>query len=398
MATSRIKTLLPLEEYARIMSIPGWHFNQVEHPGRPARGNCDLCWIQSGYVSDPNRIVGRDEVAQAIAEAEANMAAVAGFWPAPRWHCGDRELPIGWPQPSRGRWLAQPTLKTRWGYLIAQGVETWEKLNLYPVGITYTDTDGDGITDWATIQFGVYLDEVEDVCEVVVTPPEYDPEENWIIRPLNVSLSGGTLQISGYKWQFVLPTVWNTADCVDLDQDLAGNPDFLTGVDIYRHYTTPFPAGVIRWLPSGCETVPCVGTSQTACILILDPRLGHFTVSPGSYAAGTGLWTSNTLLNGFCPKDVQLWYYAGYRDPTCDSCDFMGPSIKRAIVSLANTYMADPPCGCDETMARWQRDNEFMPMETYNVAMAQSHFGTSARGAVYAYSVISRIPMLGQGG
>jgi len=392
MARSRIETLLPLEEYARIMSIPGWHFNQILHPTRPRRG-CDEVWIQSGYAGDPNRIVGRDEVAQAIAEAERQIAHVCKFWPAPRWFCGDRERSILWPDPARGIIVETPVLRTHWGYLLAAGVEQWTQLNQAAVDVEYIDTDADGITDWARFQYGLYLDEVED-CEVVITPRGYDPSDGWAILPLDIEWDEGTLQINGPKWLFVVPPLWNGVEPGSLDEV----DDFLTEVDVWRHWNNPYPAGSIHWLADPCDTTACLNRYQDACISILRERTGTFTPTPGDYSEETGLWTRDVLAYCDSPQDFHLWYYAGYRDTNCDDCSYMSPAMKRAIVSLANCYMAEPPCGCSITQERWKKDNEEQDMTTFNVAMANSHFGTSKRGAVYTYSVISRLPPLGRGG
>lgn len=390
MAYSSIKTSLPLEEWARIMSVPGWHFNQVEHPGRPARGSCDLCWIQSGYSGDPNRIVGRDEVTQAIAEAEFQIARVCKYWPAPRWFCGDI---VKWPDPSRGIWVQNPVLKSSWGYIIEAGIETWQQMNLYPVAIVYSDTDGDEVDDWATITYNLYLEDLEE-CETVIVPTGYSPEHNWGIRPLQVSIAGGVLTVAGPKWMFVNPTVWLTTACIPMDE-VTG---FLEYVDIYKHFNTPYPAARIIWPADYCDPLPCTDKWQDACISSLNSRNGQFTVIPGAYDAITGQWTRTGYAYGLSPREVALWYYAGYRDPTCNVCDPMGPALKRAIVSLANCYMSDPPCGCDETMSRWRSDREEQTMTTFNVAMAKSHFGSSQRGAVFAYSVVHNLPPLGKGG
>jgi hypothetical protein len=94
MSISFIRTLLPLAEYCRIMAIPGWLFCQMDHPARVKRG-CDHVLQQSGYVSDPNDIVGRDEIAQAIRTAENRITTYLGFFPSPAWITREQhEVPI----------------------------------------------------------------------------------------------------------------------------------------------------------------------------------------------------------------------------------------------------------------------------------------------------------------
>jgi len=69
-----------------------------------------------------------------------------------------------------------------------------------------------------------------------------------------------------------------------------------------------------------------------------------------------------------------------------------------AITRLANVYMVEPPCGCGTTLERWKKDREEMSIDSMDVELAQSAFGSTARGAVFAYSVISTLPPIGKGG
>ncbi len=395
MAISNIQTLLPLDEYARIMAIPGWLFNQVVHPARPLRGNCDQVWLQGGYFSDPNRILGRDDVAQAIATAEEQIAARLGYWPEPVWICGE-EIP--WPQPKRGMQMVAPTLKTKWGWVHRGGMRAID-LVLEDAIVVYTDEDGDGVLDTATITvIGLYNPPTSE-CEIIVVPRNMDPESReWRIRPLTVSVDSvtGDITITGPRWLFVEPIVWRTIASVSLDDDTS----FATRVDVYRQYNDPQQQAQIVWDNPGdlCNTSTgvCVETCQNACLTVVSRRPGLVTTTPATY--NTGVWTYQAWLRNVYPTKARLWYLAGYDGRWCQPCNQMGARLKEAIVRLANVYMIEPPCGCGVTEARWKRDREEMSIDSTDVVTAQSTFGTTARGAIFALSVVNSLPKMGKGG
>lgn len=396
MAYSDIRTELPLEEYARVMSIPGWLLNQCIHPARQIHG-CYQPWFQNGYAYDPNRIVGRDELAQAIATAEQQASKFLGYWITPRWFCRDE---VAWPRPKRGYQVQLPIIRAEWGMFIEGGQEAWELVD-ENVPVVYTDRDSDGCPDWATITANVAAAVSE--CEIVVTPHGYDPP-NWSIRPLDVSVSGLIITITGYRWMFVKPTELLGVAEIELDD----NPAFISGglyddgVDVYRRYNDPSSQAQIVWTGNYSNTcsgdTPCTESCQAACITPFNRRNGMVTVMPGSYSALTGLWSRADWLQQTYPMSVRLWYRAGYDDDACLDCSSMGARLKEAIVRLANVYLPEAPCGCDATKERWARDREEMAIDSIHVEMVQTAFGTTARGAMFAYNVLSNLNPLGKGG
>lgn len=398
MARSHIRTLLPLDEYARVMSIPAWVFNQVSHPGREFRGVCSEPLFQSGYVGDPNIFVGRDEIAQAIATAEQMIAKYLGFWPANKWICEEETV---WPEPVRGSQTNNPLLKTEWGYVHKGGVETYA-LEAGHQQLVYSDEDGDGYDDTATItvigMYSLYEPWVENKCEVVVVPEGYDPEDNWEIRPLDIDIDAdtGVITIIGPRWLFVDPDMWLTANTLEMDDDA----NFLTHVDVYRHYNDESHQSRIIWRDVGewetCDDEACNFVSQNACISILSARPGIVSVSPGTYSGGA--WSPDQYARCEMPTHVQLWYLSGYDDDTCMDCTQLGPSMKEAIVRLANVYLADAPCTCKPTLDKWKEDRQDLDVRSYARALAERRLGTTARGAVFAMSVVSSLEPLGKGG
>lgn len=394
MGRADVPTLLPLDEYARIMAIPGWVFNQVEYPEVALQHGCTNVIYQSGFFGDPTFFVGRNEIASAIGVAESQIAEALGFYPAPKYVCSEE---IDWILPKRGWYPSLPILRTRWGHLIEFGLETYELVSAgHPV--VYSDSNGDGVKDTATMiidSLYYYPGEVEENCEVVVVFAGMPTaQELWSIRPLNVTIADdGTITITGWRWQFVRPEIWATNNPAQLSDDA----DFVTTVDVYRRYTDITQPGVLI-SPDICLTgTPCADVEIEACTKITDRRIGHFAMEPATYDAETG-WTRSQWLTNYPPVKVSVSYLAGFDDATCVGCTQMGEAMMQAIVRLANNHMVDIPCGCNLAGQRFIRDREEVEMRTKFAARALRLFGAATKGTLFALSVVDSTYSLGKGG
>jgi len=398
MSWSRILTRLPLDEYARIMAIPGWLFNQIRHPERAQRGICAEVMFQSGYSIDPNRILGRDEIATAIVTAEMQVDRLLGYPYAAMYICRDE---VQWPRPKRGIQAVLPIIETHYGGIIEPGIEAWDLLT--STTVTYTDEDEDGVLDWATVvvnlaAFGLTCD---DRCDIEIVPSGLDPPE-WMIRPLRRSCTGNVLTFEGPRWLFVEPKYLLQPLDLTLEEDnyFLGTDvyPYEGGIDVYHHYTNPATQAEIVWAPGVCGPT-CGEICQVGCMTVQDARVGHVTVQPGIYTAATETWAAAVWSQCLMPTSVRLWYKAGYTDPACARwCELMSELVKQAIVRLANTHMIESPCGCQATKERFERDHEEMGIDSTDVKLTQTAFGSSMRGALFAYNVFSKLPPLGMGG
>ncbi len=390
MSLTHIRTLLPLAEYARIMAIPGWIFCQLDHPERIKRG-CDDPVLQSGYMGDPNYIVGRDEIANAIYTAEQRISAFLGFWPAPQWMTSEQHDVPQVPAVNQLPWIY-----TNQGYLIAAGQEEWELIQS-GVTVTYSDPDGDTVDEWASINFATT---VTDGLELAVVPNGRDPEvREWRIRPLRTDISAGTATMEGWAWLFTDPDLFLGV----VAGELGAVANRLATVDVYRHYNKTYPTQAeYQWLPDtlACTgaTATCTPVCQTACVVVGEGRTGQFYARPATWSGGA--WNRANWAGTGQPSSLKIWYYAGYRDPLAQPGDVMGENLKQAIVRLANCYLPEAPCGCDFTQQRWSQDRELNAERTmtHDIAQTQMHFGTTMAGAIFARGVCTSIPPLGRGG
>lgn len=385
-------TFLPIERYADFMAINPDGFHQCHHPDEPSPSDCNDIWLTHGYVGGADRIVGRYDVCQAIAVAESLIADFLGFYPAPNWTVSEKQL---WPRPKRGVQWDYPPIRTNWGHLIAGGIRALSAIE-EDAEIDYTDEDGDGVPDTATITIaavtwdaaGATIDEVD----VFYTD---ETDDCYRIRNLTIyENAAGQLILTGPRSYFVDPTLWLDDDPVNLDTDA----NFLTYVDVYRRYNdTSTQATLIYSGTPGraCATSLCEDTEQDGCLIIDRYRIGAVIVVPASYSAADDEWTRACFTNNMTPNSVRLWYQSGL---SLQADGRMRPDLAEAIVRLANALLPEAPCGCDLTRQRYQRDREEQDIDNINTAMAVSHFGTTARGATFAMGVCRRLKPIVDGG
>lgn len=391
MARADTWTLLCIDDWARYMAIHPDAWNQVTNCLAPYPGACERVWIQHGWLDhDSGRILGREDVARAIATAEEMIAHALGFWPAPTWIAGE-EHP--WPLPARGAQIAFPPIATTWGHVIEGGRRALTAIAL-GTGVTYSDADGDGVNEVASVTVtAAQLAAAGAQPEEVAVFFTGETDDTWMIRCLSMSedATTGNVTLTGRTSQFTDPDLWLVADDVDLC--IAAN--FETRVDVYRRWNDPEEQAQVVWKGSGgtCDPAICSETCQDACVSISDGRLGLLRVMPGTYSAGT--WTAACFSQGRLPDAVRLWYRSGL---LLESNGRIKPMLAEAIIRLANTYLVDEPCGCAQTKHRWERDRTEQDINTYDAQLCMSAFGSTMKGALFAWSVVKRIPPIARGG
>lgn len=411
MARSDTVTLLPLDTYARMMAIHPCAFNQVYNPADAYPTECNQVWQQSAWVGGTERLVGRDEVATAIATAEGLMASALRFWPAPRFIAADER---SWPLPKRGVQMRAPSIQLAWGQFIGAGRENVDTAIALSQPIVYSDRDGDGVLDTATITItaaqlaaaGATWSEIAVYYPAVYLDwAMYPRDESWRIRPFRIvrNPATGNVTLTASRCQFVRPDLWE--DDAPVDQSNAAS--FITAVDVYRRYLDTSQQAQLVYVtegPSDCLYPPCNETCQTACVVVGrddDRRNGIVKTLAASHSVGG--WAYQNYLNGQYPDFARVWYLAGAWKKLngwmeTDLLQTNHPMVAEAIKSLANTLLPEAPCTCNKTQTRWRRDREEQDINNIDTALAMSAFGTTMRGAVFAWGVVKRLNPLGGGG
>ena len=244
MARTRVRTLLPLDTWVKIIGIDPRHFNQVTTSAKAAT-SCATVWKQHAW-QESNQ-VGREDVAIAIAQAEQLIAEHVGYRLLPTWEVDERQriTSPGIPDVFNVR-LEDPrqfpmSVKTDYGHLISGGIEG-KTLIAADAPVTFEDLDGDGFCETATVQVTTTL---TDPTEIAVYFPGEDGRDDWEVRPLHnprtgrrdVTITAGIATIVMATEQLVDPDLWEALDPDDVDGAVLSN--FTATVDVYRHFNDP---------------------------------------------------------------------------------------------------------------------------------------------------------------
>lgn len=352
MARASTYTLLPLDTWAAILGIDRFEFNQIgiDLPATKTAA-CNKVFFQLPYQKD---YLSREEVAQAIADAERMMAEAMRFFPAPKYFVNEivqyprpyqRNL-FGYAGTQRGEWKK---VQLTWHRFQTAGV--MNRTSIGTGNVVNTDPDGDGFDDGFSVtiattetnpyEIGIYFTSADRLGAPL--------DETWRIRPVNVTISGGNAVITGGLEQLVKPDLTLKYAADPLSATTAAN--FVTEVEVYRVFTDttatdalPYQ-GIGEWdVTPGCEGGDCGFQIKPICLSPWDAD--NSVVWP---AFGTPCsWPQNRE-----PDRLSVNYLAGL--PLLNG--EMQPQMARAVAYLAASLLASEKCGCDRSnriLAYWR--------------------------------------------
>lgn len=363
MATSDVIHWQTLNRWPVLMRESSWHFNQISGAAAPLNSPCDV-YIQSS----------RDTVAQGLYEAGWQFADALGFFPRPTWTNETFRLGRGWP-------YSLQEFHTQYRYVEAFGQRA-STLITANVAITYSDSNGDGVNDLATMTVTVTAGQAANEVQVFFRTVDGAPaagDERWQIEPLSVSVVGTTATITGPRYLFVKPsTIWqvpyNPTDVNFLEinrADTADPNDFVTLVDVYRVYNDTTTVAQLLSDPIYSQS-DNLGTMLTdaADVLLIDSVPGRFRVrAVDCEACHVFGW-------------VKVFYKSGF--PLVNS--MMDRRLEVGMVRFANVVMPFYPQEvCDlpqnPTRTMFTEDRMAMPPNELQPTDLRSPFGLS-RGAI----------------
>jgi hypothetical protein len=387
MARARTKTLLPLDTWAEIVGLDPRHFNQVTTAAKP---NTLCSQVMKQYAWQESGQVGREDVAQAIAQAEQMVTAELGYTPLPDWVVDER---VRTSQPgipnvinighSDARGFAMPAFLRR-KHFITGGIEAKVVIEA-EAAVVYTDEDGDGYAETATITVATT---VTDPDEIAVYFPGESARDEWEVRPLNdpltrrrsVTIAGGNVVIVMAAEQLVDPGLWDALNPVAVDGNNAAN--FQVEMDVYRHFNDPQQQVTLMWLPTAqfcdCGTtgcVTCAHTVQTGCLVARDQRNSIANFSAATWNATDEAFDTATPTLSRIPENLRVWYYAGLRDqdhaiaPRLE----MDPAMARHISYLALLHLPRPVCTCDAVKTLFADKRTDLALRVGTQASSQSY-------------------------
>jgi hypothetical protein len=238
MAVSAMPTHGLLDYWASRMGVSPWHFNQIKGAG--------LYAPLTDQGADVYTQLERDVIGEGIAVAVQEAAQYLQFYPRPVWFSGEI-VPIDRTE------ISNPMrFKTRWKWVNSLGARA-VSLIASNASVTYSDQDGDGTNETATITVSTSVTDpneihvfyrVGDRADNRVIFDSADPtDERWRIEPLRVSVSGGVATLTGHRSLFVSPALWalpyrepNYNASSKRAGDTSNTGDFVTQVDVYRVY------------------------------------------------------------------------------------------------------------------------------------------------------------------
>lgn len=405
-------TLLSLPRYAQIMGVNPVHFQgAVGEEVFPLGDNsCNDLWPRHTW-QQPNR-VSHEDLTYAIQDAEIEIAQVLGYFPAPYWIAQEvHPFPRFYRQDMQrlnGRDISARRIgiQTRFGKVISPGRRAVSYIGTATVAggsLAYSDADGDGFIDRATVTLPTTL---TNVCELKVYHVGTEGYQEWEIRPARTkSISGGAVTFIFPAWLFIDPDIQSEYPTTEGFRgiNLTTTDNYVTSVDVYREYTdTTAYSAEFFWEPDpqytigicsicgGTGCTACALTSQDGCIHIRDAESGLVVPAPATYADGA--WSAACFSVCRDPDEVKFWYYAGALDNLNlrnSTCNMLPPRMQRAIAYLATARLQRPMCSCVAVTALYeklQRNLALSGAESYQITEddLDNPFGTRA-GEIMAW-------------
>lgn len=425
--------LLSIYDWFQIIGFHPFHAFGVAGTGDLAiTTGCDT--LVRRYEWQNSDAAGALSIEDAIETAETKLRMYLGYSVAPHYVTevlqwprmadgGQRWGPIG----SDWRWL---DLQLTEGEVRAVGVETVAAIST-AAAVAYSDKDGDGIDDTFTVSAATTITDTSQIAVYFSAADRFSGfgastalSSRWRLQPITITISGGTVTITGPKQLCVKPIKYEGVVNIGpngLDPSVAGN--FVTTLDIYRRYTAidgntvTTSQAVITWetRPShgwwcccdGCAAAssaysgspydPAAVAQAVARVGIRDARHGLITPAEASYDATTGIWSSLDWSVCAMPDRVTVRYLAGW--PLASDGQMQEP-FRTIVARLAAAELARNICGCTEAnraiyywshdLAQTARGDELFGISQENL---NNPFGTR-RGQVYAWKAVQNLRQL----
>lgn len=356
-------TKLPLATWAKIMGLNPLHFEGVQ----TSAFKCRSSWVQ--YAWQNADAPSREDVASAIAEAEANIERALGWRLTPTWEVDEWQAPRRYYQPNL---LAPVTdvrgfgdfVETKWKKFLSGGVRS-QDLVQDNVLISWSDTDNDDYFETATVTCPTTA---LNACELHVFYPQHNGDRRWEIRPVQVVIAGGVATITFRRELCVLEELLE--EMTDNDEipfaDGYIDANFLTHVDVYRIYNDPQRQAQLLWEPySSCDTCNgngcalCAYSTQWACLHARGRREhGMVVYTPATWNPATLTFDQKSWAAPRRPDAIRLWYYSGLESQDVDCANVeMDPQWARVVAHYAAAILDRPPCTCNTAhFEYWQTD------------------------------------------
>lgn len=389
------ETLLTLYEWGLFMGVNPFELAQIGDGFPRHTGQCNSVFYQYSWQED---FVSREEVAYSIAMAENDIAQQMEYWPAPKYFAGEI---VQYPQDHKKYVFAPPydqrgyakTIQLRWHRIITPGIFTRVVIG-DTANLTLLDLDNDGIDDHFTCSIATTVTDTSQIAAYFraadrMTEPL---SEQWRIRPIDVTISGGTATITGHITLLVQPILQAGFGVEKLDA--TDTTIYVEQITIARVYTDSTHTdddpnqGVAIWdVPDDC-TADCTVQQKPLCLTNVDSAIGR----PSAEFESACCWGL-----GLEPNRLQVNYLAGI--PLENGR--MNSTYGKLVAILATAYLTSEKCGCERSnriLYRWrqlateQRTGASTPGRPYTQREIDSNpFGEPTVGALYVWKQIRNL-------
>jgi hypothetical protein len=374
------------------------------------QSTCDAAFFQYEWQTADH--ASREEVAVAIAQAEAEIEATLRYRLLPSWEEQEYHMTVRPRIPEqvftgygdlRGY---SPAIETDWKRVISGGRRA-KVLVEAGVAVAYASTANPATwKDTATVTVNVPTG--TSACEVALFMPGQAGDDRYRIRPVTVSLAGLVATITFKRELGVLPALQEAvASGGNFVRPVTGTDDanFITTVDVYRIYNSGETQASLIWIPpnSSCSTcagsgcINCLLASQTGCLVVRNPLMGQVGYTPATWDAAAGAFDAANYAVNRRPDAIEAYYYAGLLDRS-RPCPYVEMAFEweRTVAILAAARLSRPVCECGSARAYvdyWQRNAAFRPGDGsgFDIELRDlgNPFGTRV-GEIFAWKQVSR--------
>lgn len=406
--TLTAKNALSVQQWANLMGQPVLEFNFIDITacGFDADMNhCSEFWTHWAYNAET---FSHEQLAFFIQQAENKIENFLGYYVAPKWSYSEPHM---FPNKSCVD-LSQVKFRTNWKNVITGGVP---KLTLLGnAEIVYSDEDGDGFSETATINYSDIDPDLpfEYPNRFKLFFVGYDADEHYEITDINsytFDKEAGTLQIVVDSWVLINPLKYIPKGFA---RKTAFNPCaddiFVEGVEVYfEEVDTCKPNAEIVWSGDNvpCTDGGCVETVMPACIRWIDKCEGTFNIQPVTVDEDGCI---ENYISSYCsidnyPDSIRINYLSGcydrqsYKKPQLvgyEPCQ----QLVMAIAILAITYFGIQTCEChciEDQINFYNEDlatgGPGLMSYRYPNEMLFTIFGNAKRGSLEAYNILESV-------
>lgn len=391
MAVATKPTLLSLNQFAEIMEVSPFAFNQLDINQMGRTSDCGV-WYQWAWQNSD--MLNREIVARAISEAEHMLAENMGFWPAPRYTTAER---IDYPRPYKkeywnvwynSRWKLN-SVRTHYGRIWAMGIPAHDVISASEAIVT-SDEDGDGIDDWFTV--GPIATALTDESEIGVYIRDADrnawmpmDEECWRIRPVRVVIAGGFVTISGPLWYLVDPALLVPPTPQPINPTIAAS--FVANLKVQRYYTDTSDQGTVSLEHVACNGTQCSNIEVDACFGERNPNIGIILPEATETSWPLGQPTCCTGNCYYAPDFVSVNYLSGAALSSGGGVVRVDNTMAQMIARLAVTLLPERFCGdcLEHEIEYWREIPSENEIDTLSQNDMDNPLGGVRRGTLWAW-------------